>query len=293
MKFARFATYGLFSNWGSYTEAENELLSLEGDIAKLIKDNQWIVEVVSAKQTVQNFLTIQTNNSVLEIEMQEIGRKLREIKDTLASVIGKSPTFRNHQPDALVGEIRTHLAHRKDAQFTGFGAKVIHYQADLRLHNAANFHALLAKGQKVLWALDVDGYLSIGDPIGNKHSVVAVGHDVKGAGIAQLKIDQKTDTYLSMVDQNTRALALESQARETNDKKKKEELVENAEYLKKMAKEYRSALGSWTPPANSEKIIELDFDSGHYAPREAWKESTKAWNAAGYKVVWSSTAKFV
>jgi len=46
------------------------------------------------------------------------------------------------------------------------------------------------------------------------------------------------------------------------------------------------------PPLDMEKTVVLDFDSGHYAPREAWKAATSAWNEAGYKVEWSTTSKF-
>ena len=88
-----------------------------------------------------------------------------------------------------MNDIRVHLGHRKqrgavqDPFLKGF---VIHYQADLRNHGAVNFHKMIATGKPVLWALDVEGYLSIGDPQSNKHSVVVAGKKVYGAGTAQL-----------------------------------------------------------------------------------------------------------
>jgi hypothetical protein len=293
MKFKRFSTWGPLSNWGYYDAHEQKLLDLELEITKIIKDNEWMVEPASVKPIIQEFLKLQAADAVEASEMAGIEYKLREIKKTLTELLAKSPTFPNHHPDALVGEIQTHLAHRKQARFSGFSARVIHYQADLRNHRAANFHAMLGTGQRVLWTLDVDGYLSIGDPLGNKHSVIAVGHTVKGAGTAQLKIDPKADAYFAMKDQYARASGFEVEAKLTTDKAKAALLLENAKVLRGMGDEYKQAIGSWTPPANAEKTVVLDFDSGHYAPREAWRESTKAWNTAGYKVVWSPDSKFV
>jgi hypothetical protein len=152
---------------------------------------------------------------------------------------------------------------------------------------------MVLTGQKLLWALDIDGFLSIGDPSSNKHSVVAVGKNVKGAGIAQLKLDPRMDEYLAMRDQAARATEFEGRAAAIRDNERDRELLlENAAALRGMAESIRKALGDWMPPATVDRTIELDFDSGHYAPRGAWIASTEAWNAAGYRVVWSTTCRY-
>jgi|GEM_PF-4293601 len=295
MKFARFWKYGFLSNWGSYSVQERGVLQKESDVAKLLQNNNWLCEVQKINPLVKKFLVIQTSNSVTTDEIPGLGIELDDMKKTFTDMVGKSPKFVNHQPDALVGEIRAHLASRTQARNNRIHpntSKVISYKADLRNHRAENFHAMIATGQKALWVYDVDGYLSIGDPQGNKHSVVAAGKEVLGAGIAQKKSCQNTDMYLAMKDQLSRAVALDNEAALTSVLKDKQLYKENADSLRMQANDFKKALNGWTPPKNSERVIVLDFDSGHYAPRDAWQASTKAWNDAGYKVEWSSTSKF-
>lgn len=296
MKFARFTSFSFLSNFGFYNPQEISILEKEGKVAKLLQDNKWLVQVPLAKPFITRFLTIQTNNSVCAENIPSLNIELDGMIEAFEAMASASPTFENHQPDALVFELISHLATRKMARNNVIErntAKVISYKADLRNHNAENFHAMLQRGQKVLWALDVDGYLSIGDPQGNKHSVVAAGKVVKGAGIAQIKMCDRTDLYWSMKDTTSRASELERRAVATSNGKEKTELLDVAEHLRLQADDFRNVLRGFIPPLDIQRIIELDFDSGHYAPREAWKASTAAWNEAGYIVEWSKTAKFV
>lgn len=296
MKFYRFRQYWIFSNFGSYSPVERDLLEKESAIARILKQNPWLPPVPAAKPLVSDFLTIQQRTDVREPEYGALGMKLDQIRQRLDRLATKKPIMTNHQPDALVGEIRQHLEERRRARAQPDQASrgvVIHYPADARNHKAANFHHLLGTGQRVLWTLDVEHCLSIGDPVGNKHSVVAVGKDVLGAGTAQLKLDPRTDSYLAMKDCEASAKDYTDRAARAANPSDQKTLLENAQHRQGLADDYRKALNGWRPPAKMERVVVLDFDSGHYAPRKAWKESTQAWNQAGYQVEWSTTSKFV
>jgi hypothetical protein len=283
---------------GHYSTAEQELLDLEARVQRMLSANPRLLKVDKLRPHIYEFFTLQVNNSVRTREYATIKKSLTDLLSRLELVAGTvSPTFANHQPNALVGEIRTHIHSRLEAvrlkPMTTTGA-VIHYAADLRNHAAVNFHALISSGQRVLWTVDVDRFLSIGDPLGNKHSVVAAGKDVFGAGMAQLKIDKRMDTYLAMQEQLRRAGEYEEQAKNLpKEEKKTKEFLENASHFCGMAEEYRLALSGWVPPEGKiRSTITLDFDSGHYAPRGGWLESERVWKAAGYGVEWSTTSKF-
>lgn len=296
MKFARFDSFLSFLS--SYSTVERALLDKELAVAKYLKQNPWLSAVPKAQPEIKSFLDIQMNRAVREDEYFSIAVELDSILQNLKNFTGKADrAFDNRQPDALVIEIRNHLANRRAArQNPGQAnlAKVISYKADLRNHKAANFHAMMATRQQVLWTLDTEGYLSIGDPNGNKHSVVAVGKTVLGAGLARLKIEARDDAYFSALDQRQRAKECRRMAAASGiTDKDKQVYLENADMMDQMAKAYEEELGSYRPSSKSLRLVELDFDSGHYAPREAWRPSTKAWNEAGYEVVWSSTSKFV
>jgi hypothetical protein len=140
-----------------------------------------------------------------------------------------------------------------------------------------------------LYTLDVDDILSIGDPRSTKHSVVAVGKDCKAAGIAQLAIDSKTDMYFSMEDHTRKAANFRRMLQDKQDPS----VEENAKYYEAEAKKLKDVLQGWTPPPIETRIIELDFDSGHYAPSKAWKPAMEAWSAIGYTPRWSREAKHV
>jgi hypothetical protein len=299
MRFARFTWNGLAALLNWYSPAETSLIRKETAVVGLLKQNKWLPAVKGADQSLREFLAIQARSDVAEAEYSAIDLRLDDIFTKLTGFIEtakKTPSFQNHQPDALVGEIRGHLDARRQARANPLNARhamVIHYPADLRNHRGKNFHALLARGQKVLWTLDVEHCLSIGDPAGNKHSVVAVGMKVLGAGTAQLSCDDRTDSYYSMQDSISVAEDLERRAKTEGNQKEKGVLLANAEARRSMAAEIGEALNGWTPSVKtSNRTIVLDFDSGHYAPREAWKESTEAWNRAGYQVQWSSVSKF-
>jgi hypothetical protein len=299
MRFARFTWNAMAALLNWYSPVENALIAKETAVVGLLKRNKWLPAVRGAEQTIREFLTLQARSDVAEAEYGVVDLQLDSIIKkftTFVEAAERTPSFQNHQPGALVGEIRSHLDARKQARANPLNirhAMVIHYPADLRNHKAMNFHALLARGQKVLWTLDVENCLSIGDPAGNKHSVVAVGMKVLGAGTAQLLCDDRTDNYYAMKDSLAVAEDLERRAKTESNQKERGVLVANAEHRRGMAAELSEALNGWVPSVNaSNRTIVLDFDSGHYAPREAWKESTDAWNKAGYQVQWSASSKF-
>jgi hypothetical protein len=306
MKFSRFTSYGPLTDWGCYSTKEKELLELERKVAKRLTKYDWISAIAKVKPLMQEFFKIQSNTSVQFEQYGEIESRLKSMLEILTTVTKREvPVFSNHQPGALVGEIRTHLEARSRARAgrtSPTTAMVIHfntrykatigngYQEDPRL---VNFRQMIDSGQKVLWAFDIEQILSIGDPKSNKHSVVAVGQKVFGAGAAQLKLDPKRDQYLAMQDQARRATEFENEARKLKEGDlKREELLDNVVQLRKMVEYVRQALGDWQPPVLATRTIELDFDSGHYAPRSAWSKSEAAWMMAGYEPEWSTTSKF-
>jgi hypothetical protein len=302
MRFSRFTWLGFMSNWGWYSAKEKELLALEAGIARELINHPELIGIGRMGSLVQEFLNIQNNQSVEFANYGKIETKLKALRDNL-NVLLQSPTpvFANHQPDALVGEIRTHLAMRKNARegrTRPTTAIVVHFNTKFRQTHGredprlVTFRKLIATGQKFLWAYDVDGILSIGDPNANKHSVVGVGKNVYGAGIAQLKLDARTDQYMAMKDQEARAEEMERNAKALPDGDRRELLLANADELRKMAAYERKALGDWVPPAHADEIVELDFDSGHYAPRAGWTKPEEAWGLAGYRVTWSTTSRY-
>lgn len=303
MRFARFTWLGSLSDWGWYSTKEKELLQLEAEVAKRLTTHPEIIGIAKMGSAVQEFLALQNNPSVEFADYGAVETKLKTLRDNIDALIrSPTPVFRNHQPDALVGEIRTHLAMRgrvREGRAQRTTAIVVHFNPDFpKTHGRqdprmAQFRELIATGQKFLWAYGVDGILSIGDPNSNKHSVVAVGTDVYGAGIVQLKLDPRTDQYMAMRDQEARAAEMERNAHQLleGDPNRKL-LLENAAEVRKMASYEREALGDWVPPEHASKVVELDFDSGHYAPRQAWVKAEEAWKLAGYRVEWSTTSRF-
>lgn len=299
MQFQRFTRFGCLSNWGSYSQQEAAILALEATVAGRIerldpfaRRNGRVVVLLRA------FRNIQTRTDVETVEVPELHRQLTRIAERLAAIRldlldgehyprGHQPVFQNHQPDALVEEIRNYLAYRRANRFqepsfeTGF---VVSFRAQ-----PAKFRQLIATGARVLWALDVEGNLSIGDPKPAKHSVVAVGRDVLGAGIAQLEIDARTDMYYSVRDMRQRAQRMRDQFLLSQD----DLYLENAQELEAQSGGFEQSLDGWVPPQHQQSTIVLDFDSGHYAPTKAWSKSAEAWQHAGYLVKWSRDARHV
>jgi hypothetical protein len=299
MKFYRFS--GMFSNWGWYSPTETALLKKEREAGEYVDSLEDFVRGTGAYQRiVQRFRAIELNTKVKESEYGAVGKELDDIVSELAAkrlrVLDKggaripdaTKVFPNHQPDALIGEIRSYLAARKidranpETTTPGF---VIHYH----VNTAEAFKARIQTGGKVLYTVDVDDILSIGDPRTAKHSVVAVGKTCKAAGIAQLEIDPRTDIYLSAQDYRNRAADLQHQIDEGHDARG--DLEENRRYLVKEAKQLEVGLQGYVPPPIDSLTVLIDFDSGHYAPSAAWKEAMGAWRSAGFTAKWSPTSR--
>lgn len=300
MLFQRFTKWGFLTNWGWYSNAETELLALETQVVDYIIALDDFIEYSSdiyKEKLYGRVLAIMKNHSVKTSEIPTIKKELQTIQSRIkhfrikmlnegTHIPTSDKVFKNHQPSALVGEIRTFLGHKDRKKHF-----VIHYQADLRNHGAKNFHGIIDSGMKVNWALDVDGYLSIGDPVSTKHSVVAVGKDVVGAGVAQKKIDPREDMYLSMGEYLYKAESYDLEYERTKDRI----YLETAKGFRSQVEAWKKELNGWMPKKNksSTKIVVLDFDSGHYTPSGAWKKVALAWGKAGYKVEWSESSRRV
>jgi hypothetical protein len=300
MKFYRFS--GCLSNWGWYSPAENRLLKKEkeaGDYVDSLED--FVRATATFRSLVSDFRAIQLNTKVKVGEYAEVERRLDFIVTQLAEkrlrMLDKGGAkipdsvriFPNHQPTALIGEIQNYLAARRidrmnpDTSAPGF---VIHFGAA----TALAFRAKIQSGGKVLYTVDVDHILSIGDPRTAKHSVVAVGKDCIAAGIAQLEIDERMDIYLSVQNCRDRGNDLKRQM-DSGATDPSGSLKENYLYLMRQADQLEIGLQGYIPPPIVSDTVAIDFDSGHYAPSGAWKEAMAAWHNAGYTAKWSRTSR--
>lgn len=304
MRFSRFNSYGFLSNWGWYSPKEKELLETELKVGQYLASlEDFVRRKQLVKNLIQEFQAIQNRNDVKESEYGALQVKLESLADQARKIrlevlsrggsdIPDAPkTFPNHHPTALIGEIRSFLEYRKQNRHrpnpfsSGF---VIHYHAT----TAVAFKAIVNTGSKVLYTLDVNGILSIGDPKSTKHSVVAVGKECKAAGIAQLEIDDRRDLYEGMKDCERKAQDMQEDLNKQGDDREGSKKA-NITYYQQQAKERKIQLQGWTPPVQDINTVLIDFDSGHYAPRQAWKEALQAWRAAGYAAKWNPNSKWV
>ena len=170
--------------------------------------------------------------------------------------------------------------------------------------NPDHFHAMIRQGL-VLWTLDVDGLLSIGSPQNNKHAVVAGGKDVFAAGEAYLK--SAREFYIDRGELTHRQVELwafiggldseiEQLQRANENALAGERAVERQRYLNEIGgmEVYNRITQISDQLAPSDRpLVVLDFGSGHYAPRKAWRRATDAWTLAGFQVEWSKTSQWL
>jgi hypothetical protein len=303
MRFHRFTQLGFISNWGWYSPAEQGLLDKEDELGRYLASLEDFVRCTpSVKRLLLRFKDIQSRDDVktekygaLQVELGQMlddARRVRfQVLDRGGDDIPDAPkTFPNHQPAALVGEIRSFLEYRKlnrskqDPFHSGF---VIHFHSS----TAEKFKAAVDTGSKLLYTLDVDGILSIGDPKSTKHSVVAVGMECKAAGIAQLDIDDRLDVYKSMKYLEELALNMQNTIAKSGDPGGGKQA--NVDCWNQQAQELHIQLAGYVPPLVVTHTILLDFDSGHYAPSNAWKEAMSAWKTAGYTARWNPESRRV
>ncbi len=169
------------------------------------------------------------------------------------------------------------------------------------------FHRMMKQG-KVLWTLDVDDILSIGSPANNKHAVVAGGKDVWAAGEASLKsaVDYHkeqgniTDKHLNMWgDIISKERIIKQLIDVYHEAETSKQVTDEKEELDKLVQDIggQSVVDFITEiqekVAPGDLTVVLDFGSGHYAPRGAWKKATNAWERAGFKVEWDSRSQWV
>ncbi|MER0799410.1 hypothetical protein AAA535_01980 [Pseudomonas aeruginosa] len=307
MKFHRFTHLGILSNWGWYSPQEKKLLAQEMAVGKAVLELEPFIRISPAMQVQLNkFHAIQTNMSVnvedyatVEKELDRLASAIKDARLDILNADGdnipaSAGAFRNHHPDALIGEIQSFLHYQRsrqeeghvDPSMLGFRIK---YQQD-----PDEFHEIMALGGKVLYTVSIDDILTIGDPKSTKHSVVAAGVDCKAAGIAQLDIDKNSDIYGAVQDYRKKILILDMEmSKHPEASKAWQEFKDNRDVMEEQAKELETGLAGWVPPAQQSRRVLIDFDSGHYAPHSAWKEAMAAWRAAGYEPRWSPNSRRV
>jgi hypothetical protein len=212
-----------------------------------------------------------------------------------------SPITSMTAPENLTKQQRRFLGGR----LTGLSDKEVYKRGFIIRYQEypKSFHRMIKQGP-VLWTLDVDDILSIGSPENNKHAVVAGGKDVWAAGEARLKSAIEYHTERGELDEGQLILWGDIQLAEKNIKK----LVEMGEtkIAQKEAKERDVAIEKLGGQEVVDKItkiqqefapgkptVVLDFGSGHYAPRGAWKKAANVWKLAGFQVEWDSKSQWV
>lgn len=221
--------------------------------------------------------------------------------ERLSSCFGRSrrdpPVFQNHHPDALPAEIRSYLEFRKTNHYSDDLRAGFVEHLDLQHPRADRFNEIMRSGMRVNWTYDVDDILSIGDPRSTKHSVVALGKDVHGAGTAQIKLDPATENYLAARELRLTAEEYRKQADTyRRDGRHADAGIcdDEANGCEKTARELEDELpDGFRPEQGGPMTVILDFDSGHYTPRGAREISASAWVRAGYIVEWSTDSRFV
>jgi hypothetical protein len=241
----------------------------------------------------------------------------RDVLDLTDSPILGQTALENltgRQRDFLAG--RTKMLDAKVAAERAFDIGFIaRYQDNFR--NRLFFHRMMRLG-RVLWTLDVEGTLSIGsERSGLKHAILSGGKDVWGAGEAQIKRvgdllaeeGKITGLQLSLVtnidDYEARIKRYEQLAR---DGKMSEADMKDARQLDgELITATIEELGGWSVYQQVKDVIAegekrlatqpptviLDFASGHYTPRGAWRKAAEAWNKAGFQVKWNPNTNFV
>ncbi|MBU0726965.1 MAG: hypothetical protein KJ904_10930 [Alphaproteobacteria bacterium] len=191
----------------------------------------------------------------------------------IGHVLTRPPTFANRQPQDLTSDMRGYMAEWRRTRNLSWDqrAYVVSYQA-----NPVEFRRRVRSRQKFLWTLDTQGFLSVGSPTANKHSVVGAGRTVYAAGTGQLCMPQDVQNYLGFEYLARQAFRGIQQGHRTPDNNPYIEMARDAARNDNI----RAVPNMGALP----DIVELDFDSGHYQPRNAWTETNRAWVAAGFQV---------
>jgi len=178
------------------------------------------------------------------------------------------PVFRNRLPHALGTEIGRYLAEWRRNRHRGNDEKayVLVYPRD-----GDEFKKKVREGQRFLWTYSVQGHLSIGSPTQNQHSVVGAGRDVYAAGAGQYEISDEEDRYRAYFAIRAKAEKLRAQGfTDPSDNP----YIEQAEFFR------------MDPPQRGPQhdVVVLNFESGHYHPRNAWTKTIEGWRRAGFTV---------
>lgn len=174
------------------------------------------------------------------------------------------PVFPNRQRAHYAHELATFRA----AQQGGHDARVLSF-----VRQRVDFMNFIRSGSRFLWSIDTDGDLCIGTPHSAvKHCIVAGDEDVFAAGMGQLELTAEEDRWLAYQELMSKAQPLER--RGITDRA-------NNPYLHD-ARDMGTV--HQPPPRNAGLTVLLDFDSGHYAPSNAWRRTFEVWEAAGFTV---------
>jgi hypothetical protein len=329
MSFARFSSWGPLSNWGSYSKEETELLRRETELARFLATLEpWAASDAAIMRELTTFSGVQ-KGTIAEPQYKDASQGMSGIEDRVrvrrAALLnenpnrgGEAPVFKNHHPDALVGEIEQFLGRRGiDAsafllnvpipgENDAFEAERAHAKSDADLERefetalqqrVAQFHAKIASEGELLWVYSIEGILGIGSKDENKHSVVGRGSDVWAAGTVRLKIDEgethfgRYRTAQQKIGFFTEMIAKLEQDTTIDESKRKHQIMEfkaNLAYQSgdaDQAKAEYEKLGFDPEQAGkAAKTVIVDFDSGHYTPSKAWARAAWAWRNLGYKV---------
>lgn len=203
-------------------------------------------------------------------------------------------------PEALTKQQRRFLAgfdlKAAEAYRRGF---IVRYQSYPR-----RFRNLMCHGP-VLWTLDTDGILSIGSTYNNKHAVVAGGKDVFAAGEAHLKTAR--EYYRERGDLTPQQLELWGEIvlkKAEIESYRKLNLNDDVERVTQEIAPLMQKIGgqqvydritqidSELAPGERPTVV-IDFGSGHYSPKTAWRRATEAWRQVGFTVEWDRRSNWV
>ena len=113
-----------------------------------------------------------------------------------------------------------------------------------------------------------------------KHAIVAGGEDVFAAGMGHLKLTDEVNRWRQY------------EALRRNVDADRNAGIRDADnnFLQDL-----QAMGSVRQPRQqtTDRVVILDFDSGHYTPSSAWRKTYEAWERAGFRVEKSRDSRHV
>jgi hypothetical protein len=307
---AALATY--IKGLETWATADNQIKALLADFVAL--------EQSTMSQSQYNA----TGTRIKRLERELHERRAALLNENPSRTQAPDPTFTNKDPKALVGEIQQFLGRlgleRKQERDRGVPVESFRIVIPVPGEHQATQHAIAesasdealegallrsiterrARLQEKLesygtmnWTYSTDGLLSVGSTQESKHPVVGAGADVWAAGTVKLKRTEGENVFLSYKVNLEKAKGYEEQIKTlaAKDPRLTDLRIAKRTYeaMAEHDKEAYERLG-FDPDrdvVNLNKTVEVDFDSGHYQPSEAWRRSASAWRSLGYNVEWN------